>query len=190
MVEKALAKTGLDLTHILITHHHFDHTGGVSKLRNRYNCEVAERCAEGVLRIGNLKVEVLATPGHTADSVCYCIKDDKSGMVFTGDTLFIGGCGRVIEASMAIMWDSLNKLRVLPDETLVYAGHDYTMDNYEFALSIEPGNDDVRKCIDRLKKGMCCVPSTIGQEKKTNVLLRADTADAFARIRKQKDRWG
>ena len=190
VVESAVEKSGVKLTHILITHHHFDHIGGVAKLLRKYRSTLIERPSEGEIQVGPVTVRVIATQGHTKDGVCYYLQSDSGGMVFTGDTLFVGGCGRVIEGDMEMMWQSLGKLAALPDETEVYVGHDYTLDNYEFALSVEPDNKVVKECVAELEKGKCCVPSTIGQEKQTNVLLQCDSAEMFAQLCRRKDVWG
>ena len=202
-VEAEIQKQALKLTHILLTHHHFDHTGGVAELKTRYDCEVVGSTHSSV-RLGGIEIEIIATPGHTKDGVCYYVSDGQEKAVFTGDTLFVGGCGRPMEASRQVMWKSLEKLAALPDETLVYCGHDYTLDNYNFALSIEPDNAAVKRCIADLKAGKCPVPSSIAQEKQTNILLRAGcdsvkaalgmegTSDeeVFAELRSRKNRWG
>lgn len=201
-VEAEIKKQKIELTHILLTHHHFDHTGGAAELKAKYGCEVIS--GGGPLKLGEMNIEVIATPGHTGDSVCYYVSDGRGKAVFTGDTLFVGGCGRPMGCSRQQMWRSLEKLIALPDDTEVYCGHDYTLDNYQFALSIEPDNCEVKKCIADLQAGKCPVPSTIAQEKKTNILLRArcDSVKAavgmekeaaeevFAELRKRKDVWG
>ncbi|MBN1795577.1 MAG: hydroxyacylglutathione hydrolase [Sedimentisphaerales bacterium] len=198
-VESQLENQELELTHILVTHHHFDHIGGVAPLKKKYGCQVigaysgVDKIAKDgdLINLGDWQVKVISTPGHTKTSVCYYIKDkDNNGAVFTGDTLFVGGCGRPFECSAETMWKSLQKLTALPDDTLVYVGHDYTLDNYNFALSIEPDNKFVRRRVEELKSGKCPVPSTINQEKQTNLLLRADTAEVFDELRRRKDIWG
>jgi hydroxyacylglutathione hydrolase len=203
LVETAVRQQGIKLTHIFLTHHHFDHTAGADELKTKYGCQVIS-AVRSPLRLGDINIEVIATPGHTKDSVCYYVTSHQDKMVFTGDTLFVGGCGRPIECSRQQMWKSLEKLLALPDETLVYCGHDYTLDNYQFALSIEPDNPEVKKCIADLRAGRCPVPSDIGKEKKTNVLLRAGcvrvksalgmagapAGDVFAELRRRKDVWG
>jgi len=203
VVEAEIQKQKIELTHILLTHHHFDHTGGAAELKKKYNCRVVD-ANQSTLQLGQMEIEIIPTPGHTKDSVCFYLSAGGGKAVFTGDTLFVGGCGRPMECSREMMWRSLEKLRALPDETEVYCGHDYTLDNYQFALSIEPDNSEVKKCIADLEAGRCCVPSTIGREKKTNILLRAGcdcvkaalgmegaaTEEVFAELRKRKDAWG
>lgn len=195
-VLKVLEKYGLNLTHVLITHRHFDHTAGIEDLRRKTGCEIARSERTGMLEIANVNVRVITTPGHTQDSVCYYVQpfQDKSGILFTGDTLFIGGCGRPIECDASTMWHSLQKIAALPDDTLVYPGHDYTEENYEFALTIEPDNPAVKLRLDDVKQARrqgfgfppCgvspAVSSTILQEKTTNVFLRAHTAQIKAAV--------
>jgi hydroxyacylglutathione hydrolase len=202
VVEAEIRKQRIELTHILLTHHHFDHTAGAAELKKKYGCDVIN--GGEALKLGELDIETIATPGHTKDSVCYYVTSGQWKAVFTGDTLFVGGSGRPIECSRQQMWRSLEKVAALPEETEVYCGHDYTLDNYRFTLSIEPDNQDVKKCIAELKAGKCPVPSAIAQEKKTNVLLRAGcdsvkaavgmegaaAEEVFAEIRKRKDAWG
>jgi hydroxyacylglutathione hydrolase len=131
--------------------------------------------------------------------------DNEKGVLWTGDTLFVGGCGRLLESDAQSMWDSLLKLASLPDDTFVYCGHDYTVENCEFALSVEPGNQAVSRQLSEvkqaLKAGGQTVPSTILQERTTNIFLRVDTlevktalnmpqaqpVEVFAELRRRKD---
>ena len=209
-VLKVLEKHTLKLTDVLATHRHFDHTAGIEELKNKTGCKVHDGNKAEILHIANLNVRVITTPGHTLDSVCYYVQpsEQHSGVLFTGDTLFIGGCGRPIECDAHTLWHSLQKLTALPDDTLVYPGHNYTEENYEFALTIEPNSDVVKKCLqeikERQKQGKPTVPSTIALEKSTNVFLRADTSEikltldmpnatsveVFAELRRRKNIFG
>src|SRR6202051_4258267 len=151
-VETALQAKGWRLTDILVTHHHHDHTGGIEELKQRHRCrivapdaeadgipEVDETVREGDrVRVGSLAGRVIETPGHTAGHISYVFAPEK--LVFVGDTLFSIGCGRVIEGTPEMMWQSLLKLRALPDNTQIYCGHEYTEANIRFALTIEPDN--------------------------------------------------
>jgi len=218
-VLNSLNEHNLNLTTILITHHHWDHTGGVSELKKKTGCEVIgadkrripsiDRVVDDkhVLAIGNIEIQVIATPGHTNTSVCYYIpaSNDKQKILWTGDTMFVGGCGRIMECNAQTMFDSLLRLASLPDDTLVYCGHDYTVENYEFALTIEPDNKATQKRMQEIKQtlraGGYTVPSIILQEKTTNIFLRSDTneiktalnmpnagaVDVFAELRRRKD---
>jgi len=182
-VLKALEKHSPNLTHALATHRHFDHTAGMENLKKKTGCKMFGGERAEILHIGNVSIRVISTPGHTRDSVCYYVQPSEkhSGVLFTGDTLFIGGCGRPIECNASTMWDSLQKIALLPDDTLVYPGHDYTEENYEFALTIEPNSKVMKQCLQEIKEwqklGKPTVPSRIGQEKATNVFLRADAAE-------------
>ncbi len=220
LVEQALKRKQLQLTKILVTHHHWDHTAGIPDLKKKTGCEVIggdRRRIKGIdrvvgngqtLKIGNTKILVIATPGHTRTSLSYYIapsNDNKEPIVWTGDTMFINGCGRIFECDVETMLDSLLNLATLPADTLVYCGHDYTVENYEFALSIEPNNEAVRDRLREVKEilraGGYAVGSTILQEKKTNPFLRTDTAEikaalgmanadpaeVFAQMRRHKD---
>lgn len=219
-VLKVLKKNALKLTTILVTHHHWDHTGGIEELKKKTNCQVigADKSRipgidqvvdDGqILTIENAKIQVIATPGHTKTSVCFYMyppNSNQRGAVFTGDTLFINGCGRILQGNARTMLNSLLKLASLPDDTLVYCGHDYTVENYEFALTLEPDNEALRKRLKEVKQalsqGRQIVPSTISQEKKTNPFFRAGTSeikaalnmsgakteDVFAELRQRKD---
>ena len=220
LVLDILRERGLGLKTILVTHHHWDHVGGVVELKKKTGCKVIggdkqripgidSYVEDGqILTIGNAKIEVIATPGHTRTAVCYYMQPsnvNKNGILWTGDTLFVGGCGRLFESDARSMWDSLLKLASLPDDTLVYCGHDYTLENYEFALSIEPDNQAVKQRLSEIrqaqKAGRQTVPSTMLQERTTNPFLRADTTalktalnmpqagavEVFARLRRRKD---
>jgi hydroxyacylglutathione hydrolase len=201
-----LSKMGLELGMILVTHHHWDHIGAVAELKKRTDCIVVGGEAEripGVDRVvgdgdivtaGQAQIQGIATPGHTRTSICYYLKPSEEyphGVLWTGDTLFVMGCGRIGEGSAATMYASLMKLSALPDETLVYCGHDYTEENCRFGLTIEPENlklqNRLQEVLAAQKAGRPTVPSTIGREKETNPFLRAGTVDVFADLRKRKD---
>ena len=214
LILNELKKHNLKLTAILATHRHADHTAGIKELKHKTDCMVIvsdEALAGGqTLNFSNCRIKTIKTPGHTADSVCFYVEpcENNYGIVFTGDTLFIAGCGRPIECDAETMWNSLQKLAALPDSTLVYPGHDYTEENYEFALTIEPENKTVQTLLADIRKmqnqGKPTVPSTIAQEKQTNVFLRANTpaiktainmlnasdAETFAELRKRKNIFG
>jgi len=223
VVLRALDRHGLLLTTVLITHHHWDHTAGVTELKSQTGCEVIgpdkrrikgvdRAIADGdVLMLGSHELTVLATPGHTRTSVCYVSRpaaSDEPTVVWTGDTLFVGGCGRPMEGDASVLWRSLAKLTPLPDETLVYCGHDYTAENYEFALSIDPHDQTVQQRLRDVRQaatqGHPTVPSTMAQEKATNIFLKsgddtikavlgmnaAPAAEVFAELRHRKNVFG
>ena len=163
-VEAALAASGWTLTDILVTHHHGDHTGGIAELKQRHHCRVvAPRREAGKIpavdvevgegdrvKVGSLTAEVIETPGHTLGQINYFFPNDK--LLFAGDTLFSIGCGRVIEGTPELMWQSLLKLRALPDDTAMFCGHEYTEANIRFALTIEPDNKDLRARAEEAKR--------------------------------------
>jgi hydroxyacylglutathione hydrolase len=218
-VEAALAATGWKLTHVLVTHHHQDHTAGIAALKAAHGCRVIgprgeaakipdldETVAEGdTIGLGALRGRVLDTPGHTAGHISLVFDADK--LAFVGDTLFSIGCGRVIEGTMEQMWASLLKLRALPDDTQFFCGHEYTQSNIKFALTIEPENAALRaraQEVDQLRAaGKPTIPATIGAEKTENCFLRADVpsvaaalgmsgrpaAEVFAEIRTRKNKF-
>ena len=217
-VEAALKATGWRLTDILVTHHHADHTGGIAELKAHHRCRVVAPHGEAAriplvdetvrendkVRVGGLEGRVIETPGHTAGHISYVFPADK--LAFVGDTLFSIGCGRVIEGTPEMMWQSLLKLRGLPDDTRIYCGHEYTKANIRFAKSIESGNSALNAREQEVEKLLAAhkptIPSTIGEEKAANPFLRADVPDVaksvglagqpawkvFAEIRERKNR--
>ncbi|KIZ47373.1 MULTISPECIES: hydroxyacylglutathione hydrolase [Rhodopseudomonas] len=194
----ALEQEGWTLTDILVTHHHADHVGGVAELKQKYDCRVVAphdakakialvdlRVKEGdIVQIGALSARVLETPGHTLDHVSYVF--DEACALFAADTLFSIGCGRVFEGSYPMMWDSLLKLRALPDDYRLYCGHEYTVANVKFALTIEPNNEALlaraRQVEDQRQAEQPTVPTMLGDEKRANVFLRADVPSVAAAL--------
>ena len=217
-VEAALKATGWRLSDILVTHHHADHTGGIAELKQKYSCRVVAPLGEAAripmvdatvrendkVKVGSLEARVFETPGHTAGHISYFFPSDK--LAFVGDTLFSIGCGRVIEGTPEMMWQSLLKLRGLPDDTRIYCGHEYTKANIRFAKTIEPGNAALNAREAEVDKLLAAhkptIPSTIGEEKAANPFLRADVPEVakvlgladspawkvFAEIRERKNR--
>ena len=217
-VEAALKATGWKLSDILVTHHHADHTDGIAALKASHRCRVVAPHGEAAriplvdetvrendkVRVGSLEGRVLETPGHTAGHISYVFPADK--LAFVGDTLFSIGCGRVIEGTPEMMWQSLLKLRGLPDDTRVYCGHEYTLANVRFARTIEPANAALAAREKEVEKLVAAktptIPSTLGEEKAANPFLRADVPDVaksiglagkpawqvFAEIRERKNR--
>lgn len=197
-VEAALRTTGWQLSDILVTHHHADHTGGIAELKARHRCRVTAPRQEAAripavdatvgegetAKVGSLTARVLETPGHTAGHISYVFDADK--LAFVGDTLFSIGCGRVIEGTPEMMWASLLKLRGLPEDTQIYCGHEYTEANIRFALTIEPDNKDLVARAAEAKRqiaaGKATIPTTIGAEKRENVFLRADVPSVAAAV--------
>lgn len=216
-VEQALAASGLKLTHILNTHHHHDHVGGNLTLKQATGAKIhaAEKdraripgldhgLREGeMFRLGTHEARILEIPAHTSGHIAYWFVDARA--VFTGDTLFLMGCGRLFEGTPEMMCASLAKLTALPDETRVFCGHEYTLNNGRFALTVEPGNADLQarmKDVARMREaGQPTVPATLALEKKTNPFLRTASAEirrtlgmeksndveVFAELRRRKD---
>ncbi len=187
--EQALARTGWSLSQIWITHHHGDHTAGLAALKAAHNAHVigpatGKKPVTGVdqqindggyFTFASREVRVLTTPGHTLDMTNFYLPSEK--LVFTGDTLFAMGCGRLFEGDAPMMWASLKKLMALPDDTTIYCSHEYTVDNAAFALSVDPDN---KTLIDRAQQvtglriaGKPTVPTNMSLEKATNPFLRA-----------------
>ena len=195
-INAALEEKGWQLTHILNTHHHFDHAGGNEALKARWGCRVIgaandakripgidERVAQSdVVAVGGLTGRVIEVPGHTSGHIAYHFAEQ--GIAFVGDTLFSLGCGRLFEGTPVQMWQSLQALMALPEDTLMYCAHEYTQSNAAFALSVEPGNEALvarAREIDALRAdGLPTVPTTLALEKATNPFLRPDSAEIQA----------
>ena len=194
----ALEQEGWRLTHILTTHHHDDHVSANETLKMRFGCEIigpAEEAARipGLDRpvrggdhfaLGRIQVEVIDTPGHTAGEISYFLPQDKA--LFAADALFSLGCGRLFEGSPAEMWESLQRLRALPDDTMLYCGHEYTATNARFAVDVDPGNlllQERVKEVEALRvEHRATLPVALGREKKTNPFLRADDPELAAAL--------
>lgn len=195
---RALDEKGWTLTHILNTHHHFDHAGGNAELKAKTGCMIVgprgekelipgidRAVGEGdIVELGAARARVIDVPGHTRGHVAYHFADER--VVFVGDTLFALGCGRLFEGTAAEMWISLSKLMALPDDTTVYCAHEYTQSNARFALTVEPQNAALTaraKEIDAKRAaGQWTVPTTIALEKATNPFLRAASRDLRATV--------
>ena len=216
-IEDELAKQGWKLTHILNTHHHYDHTGANLQLSKGRDLAICGPEAEKIpgrtiavkggdeFNFGSQKVIVIDVGGHTLGHIAYYFPDSKK--VFVGDALFTLGCGRMFEGTPEQFWASLCRLRDLPDDTEVYCAHEYTEANARFALSVEPGNEALQNKVKRIKDframGLPTVPTTIKEEKECNPFLRCDVSEeirknvgvqpgdsepeAFAKVRKAKD---
>ncbi len=197
-VMDALAREQLQLEAILVTHHHDDHVGGVQALREHTGASVygpaRERMPEPLTRLQGgdrvqalgLDFEVIDVPGHTAGHIAYfCrVANDMAPMLFCGDTLFSGGCGRLFEGTPAQMLASLDALAALPGATQVCCAHEYTLANLRFALAVEPDNGDLIRyaalCGDKRSKNLSTLPSNMALELKINPFLRTRCADVIA----------
>jgi hydroxyacylglutathione hydrolase len=224
VVLKSLRERDLYLSLILNTHHHKDHVGGSEKLAKEYGAPIIgpakekgriEHLSRGVagadvVTFSTLRGQVIETHGHTSGHIAFYFPQIKA--LFCGDTLFSLGCGRLFEGTAAEMWSSLSALRSLPDDTLVYCGHEYTEANAKFALAVDKNNMALKARAEEAaslrKQGKPTLPALLGNEKKANPFLRVDQADfkqalakggvatdsdpaaIFGTLRSAKDRFG
>ncbi|MCB9996451.1 MAG: hydroxyacylglutathione hydrolase [Rhodospirillales bacterium] len=202
-VQDLLESRGLTLDMIINTHHHGDHTGGNAALKKAYGCKVYAPEADAyristldsglkdgdTLNLGQSSAQVFATPGHTNGHICLYFAEDKA--LFCGDTLFGLGCGRLFEGTPEQMWESLSKIMALPDDTDIYCGHEYTLENGTFCLDIDPDNTDLQQRMADVRsareQNLPTIPFTLALEKKTSPFLRAGSAERFAEIRCLRD---
>lgn len=218
-VDKACKELGRGLTHILNTHHHWDHVGANLELRKQHGCTIVGaktdasripgidvQVVEGEPFMAGTDTQVLEVPGHTSGHIAFLIDD----ALFCGDILFGAGCGRLFEGTPEEMWNSLGKIARLPGETRFYCAHEYTLNNLRFALHIDPENMDLKERIERdgstRERGDPTIPGTIAEELATNPFLRPlddgfrhayarthniddDPMTVFTHIRAAKDRW-
>ncbi|MFN3237141.1 MAG: hydroxyacylglutathione hydrolase [Pseudomonadales bacterium] len=216
-INQALEAKGWELTHILNTHHHFDHAGGNLELKQQWGCTIVgakndaaripgidiELSDGDTFQFGDYTATIFDVSGHTLGHIAFYFPSEE--VLFSGDALFALGCGRLFEGSPAQMWNSLQKLKALPDSTTVYCAHEYTAANAAFALSVEPDNKDLQARCAEIKALRAAnkptVPSNLGVEKATNPFLRPDSPDlqkvvgldgddlvaVFAETRKRKD---
>ena len=194
-----LETRGLTLDTIIITHHHFDHTGGVASLKAATGCRVIGPNNPGIGDIDDVMTEgnevtvlgyqfaVLEVPGHTLDHIAYY--NEAHATLFCGDTLFVGGCGRVFEGTFPMMQASLEKLSALPDTTKVFCTHEYTMANLNFALKADPSNVALKaffnECSLKRSEDLPTVPSTIGHERMINPFLRWDSPAIIDQLKRE-----
>ena len=198
-----LEKNNLQLNYILNTHHHYDHVGGNNKLKKKYNAKVVgfsddyKRIPEidillkdkEVWKEGNFEVKIIHIPGHTLGHICFYFY--KENILFTGDTLFSLGCGRIFEGTYLQMFESLNKLKTLPLHTKIFCGHEYTLQNSKFCLMHDANNENLKKKIIEIKRklnnNLPTIPSTIKEELDCNIFLKADSLQTFSKLRDLKD---
>ena len=203
VVQQFLKNKNLNLDYILTTHHHFDHTGGNLELKEKWNCKVYgfkgdEQRIPGIdtsleegetVSVGRIVFEVLYVPGHTLGHIAFWNKQNQ--ILFCGDTVFAMGCGRLFEGTPEQMFSSLNKIKNLPENSLIYCAHEYSLKNARFALSVDSSNPDLKKRFQKIKslrdKKQATVPFYLKEELLTNPFLRAKSVAEFSKIRKQRD---
>ena len=196
----SLKNKQIDLSGILITHHHFDHTGGISDLSKNNTLDVygpnndiesiTKRVINGdVINVIGLSFEIIEIPGHTLDHIAYYSFNEGNPILFCGDTLFSGGCGRIFEGTYEQMHNSLKKLKCLPKNTKIYCGHEYTESNFKFASEVDPLNEDLQLRLNEVKElrklEIPTLPVTLESELKTNPFLRCDNKDIQEKIHKK-----
>ena len=198
-----LEKNNWRLKKIILTHHHSDHIMGAKDLKEKYNSKLVGAHAdmhrlpkldkkikvEQILDLGGLKFETIDVPGHTIGHLAYYCK--KIGVLFTGDSLMAFGCGRLFEGTPAMMWKTLKKFKKLPLYTKIYSGHEYTIKNLEFALSVDTENIKIKKKLvevkDLIKNNLPSVPTTIKDELEINPFLRANSLEIKKHLNMETD---
>ena len=202
-ISNFIDQNNIKLKYILNTHHHYDHVGGNNELKKKYNCKIIgfrgdkNRIPEidimvddnEIWKSDNFQSKIIYIPGHTSGHICYYFFNEK--IIFTGDTLFSLGCGRIFEGTYNQMFNSLNKLKKLPQEIKIYCGHEYTLKNSEFCLKYDSDNLLLKKKIieikSRLNKNLPTLPSTIKDELECNIFLKAKDLENFSKLRDLKD---
>ena len=198
-----LEKENINLKYILNTHHHFDHIGGNKELKERYNSIVvgykhdAKRIPEisilvednQIWKEDNFEAKIIHIPGHTTGHIGFHFFNEK--MIFTGDTLFSLGCGKIFEGTYKQMFESLSKIRNLPDDTKIYCGHEYTLQNSNFCITHDPQNLNLQNKITKIRKKLNdnkpTIPTILKDEKECNIFLRAKNVESFSKLRDLKD---
>ena len=198
-----LENKNIKLKYILNTHHHYDHVGGNKELKKKYGSVIvgfkgdAERIPgidilledNQIWKAENFESKIIHIPGHTSGHICFHFFKEK--LVFTGDTLFSLGCGRIFEGTYKEMFESLNKIKSLPEETKVYCGHEYTLNNSKFCIIYDHQNLKLKKKVEILKQQtrdrLPTIPSTIKDELECNIFLRTNDLVSFSKLRDLKD---
>ena len=198
-----LENNKIDLKFILNTHHHYDHVGGNKKLKKKYGANIIgfkgdkDRIPgidtfvnnQEIWKHENFEAKVVHVPGHTLGHIFFYFYNQKS--VFTGDTLFSLGCGRIFEGTYSQMFNSLKKLKELPHDTKIFCGHEYTMQNSKFCMANDENNQNLISKIKEIKKklqnNLPTIPSTIKEELDCNIFLRSNNVETFSKLRDLKD---
>ena len=202
-VIEIIEKKKINLKFILNTHHHYDHVGGNEVLKKIFGAKIigfkddknripfVDILLEDneIWKNLNFEFKVFHIPGHTSGHICFYFYKDK--IVFSGDTLFSLGCGRIFEGTYEQMYYSLNKFKELPKETKIYCGHEYTLQNSVFCATYDKNNNELNKKILDVKskrdRNLPTIPSTIGEELACNIFLRAENLKDFSKLRDLKD---
>ena len=200
---KYLNDNKIDLKFILNTHHHYDHVGGNKKLKEKYGANVVgfkgdrDKIPEidiltsdqEIWKYEDFEAKIIHIPGHTLGHICFYFYNDKS--VFTGDTLFSLGCGKIFEGTYSQMYESLKKIKELPQNTKVFCGHEYTFSNSRFCLTHDKNNENLKNKIieiqKKLQNNLPTIPSTIKEELECNIFLRSENIETFSKLRDLKD---
>tara|TARA_Y100001958_G_C21217325_1_gene542710 strand:+ start:322 stop:1041 length:720 start_codon:yes stop_codon:yes gene_type:complete len=198
-----LKNKNITLKYILNTHHHYDHVGGNKELKKNLGAIVVgfkkdmNRIPEidvllednQIWKAENFKAKIIHIPGHTSGHICFHFFQEK--IIFTGDTLFSLGCGRIFEGTHKEMFESLNKIKSLPNETKIYCGHEYTLQNSKFCIMHDPENTNLKKkinyIINLIKNGLPTIPTTLKDELDCNIFLRTKNLESFSKLRELKD---
>ena len=209
-VKKWLLNKNLSLKAILQTHHHEDHIGGTQELIKRWpNAQVIASKKElsripfqtlsvdnnDIFHLLDSKIKVIEVHGHTNNHIAFYISKDntKYNILFPGDTIFGGGCGRLLEGTPSQMFKSLKKLNALPANTKIYSAHEYTENNLKWALSLDPNDISIIERLkvvqNKLQRGLPSLPSSISEERKTNLFLKAKNVEELTMLRRHKDNW-
>ena len=198
-----IEKNNIKLKYILNTHHHYDHVGGNTELKKKYGSNVVgfkndkDRIPEidilvedgKIWKKENFEANIYHIPGHTSGHIAFHFFKEKK--IFTGDTLFSLGCGKLFEGTYEQMFNSLKKIKELPEETEIYCGHEYTLQNSNFCISQDPDNIRLKEKILEIKKKLAdnlpSIPSLLGDELKCNIFLKAKDLKSFSKLRDLKD---
>ena len=198
-------KNKLNLKFVLNTHHHFDHVGGNKELKKKYNLQVIgfegdkNRIPEIDITLSdkeiwknkNFEAKIYHIPGHTSGHICYHFF--KQNILFTGDTLFSLGCGRIFEGTYKEMFSSLQLIKSLPLDTKIYCGHEYTLKNSDFCINYDKENsalkDKIKLIKNKLDNNLPTIPTTIKEELECNIFLRAKDVKSFSKLRDLKDKF-
>ena len=200
---KYLDNNKIKLRFILNTHHHYDHVGGNQKLKEKYGASIVgykgdkERIPGIDILVDdqetwmheNFEAKIIHVPGHTLGHICFYFYKEES--IFTGDTLFSLGCGKIFEGTYSQMFNSLKKLKKLPQRTKIFCGHEYTKQNSRFCIANDESNENLKVKINdmklKLKGGLPTIPSTIKDELECNIFLRSSNVESFSKLRDLKD---